>query len=141
MMRTAYGFFHYSYPKKRKINPYEHTAYGVRENFSFRKKFENGYEESLDSSYPLRIQNTEYRRKEVKFSNIENRHHRSLHVSCSILNTYSTLARVVVASLFTVQPQRLLRNTTTGNSYLQCHPLSQFSSSSVAISSAPRRHS
>ena len=29
-------------------------------NSSFPDNFENGYEESLDSSYPLRIQNTEY---------------------------------------------------------------------------------
>jgi hypothetical protein len=54
MMRTAYGFFHYSYPKKRKINPYEHTAYEKILHF------ENGYEESLDSSYQLCIRHTEY---------------------------------------------------------------------------------
>ena len=75
MMRTAYGFFHYSYPKKRKINPYEHTAYEKIFRFAKNLKLDTKNHSILRIHFAYRIQNTKHEAD-------------SIHITCrSHLNT------------------------------------------------------
>ena len=60
MMRTAYGFFHSSYPKKRKINPYEHTAYEKILRFAKNLKMDTKNHSILRIHFAYGIQNTKH---------------------------------------------------------------------------------